>query len=96
MRSTAGRRWRDVVTAIITKFGSDDTETVRELAGLRITLEQTQAAAMTGDQKARTDVVRLLRMVEKREAALRQSAVAARVKASAEETWGSDDDNEDE
>jgi hypothetical protein len=49
MRSTAGRRWRDVVTAIITKFGSDDTEAVRELAGLRITLEQTQAAAMTGD-----------------------------------------------
>jgi hypothetical protein len=95
-RSPAGRRYRDIVYAIIAKFGDGDTEAVRELAGLRITLEQTQAAAMTGDQRARTDVVRLMRMVEKRDAALRQSAVAARVKASTEETWGSNDDNEED
>jgi hypothetical protein len=95
MRSPAGRRYRDIVDSVISKFGSEDTEAVRELASLKLTLEQTQALAMNGDQRARTDVVRLLRMVEKREAALRQSAMAARVKASTEETWGSTDEDEE-
>jgi hypothetical protein len=85
-RSPAGRRYRDIVYAIIAKFGDEDTEAVRELAGLKFTLEQTQAAAVMGDQRARTDIVRISRMIEKKEAALRLAAAAASIKL------GSDDD----
>jgi hypothetical protein len=84
-RSPAGRRYRDIVYAIIAKFGDGDSESIRELAMLKLTLEATQAAAVSGDSKARTDIVRLLRMIEKKEAALRLAA-AASIKL------GSDDD----
>jgi hypothetical protein len=39
-----------------------------------------------GDQRARTDIVRISRMIEKKEAALRLAAAAASIKL------GSDDD----
>jgi hypothetical protein len=87
MRSAAGRRWRDLVDSVIAQFGDSNTEAIRELVGLKFTLEQTQAAAVAGDPKARTDIVRLSRLIEKKESVLRQSALAARVKAQSDVAW---------
>jgi hypothetical protein len=78
MRSAAGRRWRDLVDSVIAQFGDSNTEAI---------LEQTQAAAVAGDPKARTDIVRLSRLIEKKESVLRQSALAARVKAQSDVAW---------
>jgi hypothetical protein len=92
MRSAAGRRWIDITGSIIAKFGDGDPEAVRELTGLRFAQEATQAAVVAGDVHAREDLVRLSRVIDRKEAALRQSAMAARVRAS-EQTWGSNEDD---
>jgi hypothetical protein len=44
---------------------------LRELAGLKFTLEQTQAAVIGGDVKAREDLIRVLNAIGRRERQLR-------------------------
>jgi hypothetical protein len=76
MRSPAGRRFRDIVDAIIAEFGSSNKEAIRELAGLKLTLEKTQAAFFAGDARARDDLVRIGRLIDRKEATLRTRAAA--------------------
>jgi hypothetical protein len=81
MRSTAGRRFVDLVDAALAQFGASNTEAIRELAGLKFTLEQTQAAVVAGDARAKEDMVRIARLIDRREATMRQAAAASKTKA---------------
>jgi hypothetical protein len=80
MRSPAGRRFVDLVDSVIAEFGASNTEAVRELAGLKFTREQVQSAIVTGDARAREDLVRIGRLIDRKEAAMRQAAAAAKAK----------------
>jgi hypothetical protein len=73
MRTERGRRYRDIVDALIAEFGSSNPVGLRELAGLKFTLEQTQAAVVAGDQRAREDLVRISNLVARREAVMREA-----------------------
>ena len=79
MRSERGRRYRDIVDALIAEFGSSNPVGLRELAGLKFTLEQTQAAVVAGDERAREDLVRISNLVARREAVMREATRGARV-----------------
>jgi hypothetical protein len=82
MRSAAGRRFRDLVDAVIAEFGSSNPEAVRELAGLRFTREQVQGDVVTGAKpRAAEDLVRIGRLITRLEGAMRQAAAAAKAKA---------------
>jgi hypothetical protein len=76
MRSTRGRRYRDIVTALIADFGDTDTAALRDLATSRLALEDVQAAVIAGNVSAREDMVRIGNLIGRREAALRESAIA--------------------
>jgi hypothetical protein len=78
MRTERGRRYRDIVDALIAEFGSSNPVGLRELAGLKFTLEQTQAAVVAGDERAREDLVRISNLVARREAVMREGARPAR------------------
>jgi hypothetical protein len=80
MRTRAGQRYRQVVEALVAEFGSANKIALRELAGLRVALEQTQAAIVAGDTKARTDLVRISNLVARRERELRESSAVAAAK----------------
>jgi hypothetical protein len=73
MRTQRGRRYRDIVDALITEFGSANPVALRELAGLKFTLEQIQARVVTGDPRACEDLVRVSNLVARREAVMRGS-----------------------
>ena len=72
MRSEHGRRFRDLAARVIAEYGDIDPVKVRELAGLKLSIEITQAALIGGDRRARNDLVRLLNHVSRAERALRE------------------------
>jgi hypothetical protein len=81
MRTSAGRRYRDIVDALAIEFGvAVNPVALRELAGLRYTLEQTQAAVVAGDARAPSDLVRVSNLIARRERELRESSVVAAAK----------------
>ncbi len=65
--SAVGRRYRDVVDALITEFGDADFDRIRELATLKVTREATQAAALKGDAEACETLIRLGNLIARRE-----------------------------
>jgi hypothetical protein len=78
MRSEAGRRFRDLAARVIEEHGLElDPTKVRELAGLRLSVEIAQAALVNGDPKARNDLVRLSNLAKRAERELRASKRAA-------------------
>ena len=99
MRSAAGRRWRDIVDGIIAEFRSANPEAIRELAGLRFTRERVQSDLVAGNNRAAEDIVRLGRLINRREQVLRQQAVdsrSAQPMSLAEYLASRRDDSEDE
>jgi hypothetical protein len=81
MRTSAGRRYRDIVDALAVEFGAAvNPVALRELAGLRYTLEQTQAAVVAGDARARSDLVRVSNLIARRELSLRETSAATAAK----------------
>jgi hypothetical protein len=77
MRSEHGRRFRDIVEALVVEFGSAaDTVRLRELAGLKFSLEHVQARAVMGDASACADLVRMSNLIIRREQELRTRIVA--------------------
>jgi hypothetical protein len=77
MRSEHGRRFRDLAALVIAEHGPDiDPVKVRELAGLKLSIEITQAALVNGDRKARNDLVRLLDHANRAERAMRDAKCA--------------------
>jgi hypothetical protein len=83
MRTKAGQRYSEIVEALVAEFGSANKIALRELAGLRYTLEQTQASIVAGDVRARSDLVRISNLIARRERELRESNVVAAAKAAA-------------
>jgi len=77
MRSPRGRRYTDIVESLLDQFGEGDPDAVREIASLRLSLEDTQAEAINGDPKAREDLVRLSNLLTRRETALRNRKAKA-------------------
>ena len=73
MRSERGRRYRDIVDGLVAEFGDTDAASIRELAGLKIVCEGTQAAVVAGDASAREDLVRISNLIARRETAMRES-----------------------
>jgi hypothetical protein len=71
MRSSAGRRFSRIADALVTEFPGASPLLLRELAGLKFTLEETQAAVIGGDVKAREDLIRVLNAIGRRERQLR-------------------------
>jgi hypothetical protein len=74
-RSERGRRWKDLLNALIVSYGQDEPDRLRELATLKLSYEATQAAVVTGDVLRSEDVVRLGNLVSRRE---RELALRAR------------------
>src|SRR3974390_2167050 len=63
LRSVEGRRYAAVVLDLVNEYGDNDMVRLRELAGLRVTLEQTQVEALRGSARAREDCVRISNMI---------------------------------
>jgi hypothetical protein len=77
-RTRDGRRYQDIVLAVIAEFGPANPVALRELAALRFTLEREQGAIVSGgDQRSLEDLVRLTNTVERKERALRAARRAA-------------------
>lgn len=83
MRTSAARRDHDLVDQLAAEFGPANEIALRELAGLRFTLEQTQAAIVAGDTRARNDLVRISNLIARRDRELREANVVAAAKAPA-------------
>ncbi len=76
LRSQEGKRYAAVIAELIEEYGDAELTRLRELAGLRISLELAQVKSMRGSLKGREDSVRLSNMIMRREAELRsRSAV---------------------
>jgi hypothetical protein len=74
MRSEAGRRFRDLAASVIEDL---DPNKVRELAGLRLSVEIATVAAIGGDPKAPNHLVRLSNLAKRAERELREAKRAA-------------------
>jgi hypothetical protein len=82
MRSAAGRRFRDLVDAVIAEFGDSNPEGIRELAGLRFTREQVQGDVVTGAKpRAAEDLVRIGRLITRLEATMRETRAVQMARA---------------
>jgi hypothetical protein len=75
-RTSYARRFADILTALAVEYVGLDPVALRELAGLKLTLELTQAAVIEGDRKARVDLVRISNLIARRERELREAKVA--------------------
>ncbi len=78
MRTGRGRRYRDIVDALIVEFGDSNPVGLRELAGLKFSLEETQNSVVNGERGAREDLVRLSNLVARREREMRAAGQANR------------------
>jgi hypothetical protein len=78
MRTSAGRRFSRIADALVKEFPGASPFLLRELAGLKFTLEETQAAVIGGDVKAREDLIRVLNAIGRRERQLRVAKLAAK------------------
>jgi hypothetical protein len=74
MRSRRGRRFKDIVDALVAEFGDTNPVALREVASLRFSLEETQADVVNGVARAREDLVRLSNLIARRETILRQAS----------------------
>ena len=70
-RTRDGRRYQDIVLAVVSEFGAANPVALREIAALRFTLEREQGAIVSGDQRSLEDLVRLTNAIERKERALR-------------------------
>ena len=70
-RSHRGRRWRDLLEGLIAEYGTADPEKLRALCALKLALEATQDAVVSGDILRSEDIVRLANLISRREKELR-------------------------
>jgi hypothetical protein len=75
MRSSRGRRFRDIVDTLIAEFGVANADRLRDLAAHKLALEDLQSQVVAGgDHSAREDLVRQANLVARQETALRYAA----------------------
>jgi hypothetical protein len=67
MRTSAGRRFSRIVDSLIGEFGDADPVRLRELAGLKLSVEKMLAAVVGGNQTARKSLVKISDLVDRRE-----------------------------
>jgi hypothetical protein len=72
-RSARARRYRDLMHDLIAEFGIADPRRLRDLAGLRFTLEQCQASIVGGGASTLEDLVRMTNAIGRKERELRAS-----------------------
>jgi hypothetical protein len=73
-RTAEGRRFKDLAAKVIAEHGPHiDPVKIRELAGLKLSIEITTAALIAGDRKARTALVRLLNHADRAQRAMAQA-----------------------
>jgi hypothetical protein len=78
MHTPEGRRFKDIVDAILVEFGDDaDVTRVRELASLKFSHEMIQAQVIAGDLAKTDDLVRLSNLIARMERDLRRRKAAA-------------------
>ncbi|AZG75905.1 hypothetical protein [Methylocystis rosea] len=77
MHTPEGRRFKDIVDAILVEFGGDaDVTRVRELASLKFSHEMIQAQVIAGDLAKTDDLVRLSNLIGRVEKDLRRRKAA--------------------
>jgi hypothetical protein len=81
VRTSHGRRFRDLSEELAGEFGHASAIALRELAGIRLAVEVATTAAISGDAAARRDVVRLANLASRKERELRAAKHAAPDKA---------------
>jgi hypothetical protein len=75
MRSPRGRRFRDIVDTLIADgFDAAGVDALREMAGFKFSLEEAQAAVISGNAAARNDVVRLANLIVRCQKEIREVA----------------------
>ena len=72
--SKRGRRWRDFLEAAIGEYETDYPDKVREIAMLRLGLEDAQTEVFAGDISQSENVVRISNLISRREKELRAKA----------------------
>jgi hypothetical protein len=77
-RSAAARRWRDLAAAVVQEFGDKNAEAARDITGIRYAVEQAQHAVVAGEPRGKEDLVRLHRILARKEAVLRQQVLDSR------------------
>ncbi len=81
MRSPTGRRYRSLFLELVGEYGEAELTRISELAGLKLTLERTQAETINGADwralRAREDLVRISNLIARREGELRSRRAAA-------------------
>jgi hypothetical protein len=71
-RTSNARRFADILTQLSVEYLDVDPVALREIAGLKLTAEICQAAAIDGsDRQARSDLVRVSNLIARREKELR-------------------------
>ena len=71
MKSAHGRRFADLMDVLSGQYSALDPVVLRELASLKLTLELTTAAVISGDRRARGDLVRISNVISRRESQLK-------------------------
>ena len=76
-RTRDGRRYQDIVLALVAEFSPANPVALREIATLRFSLERAQGEIVAGGDCSLEDIVRLTNAIERKERALRASKHAA-------------------
>lgn len=70
MRSQEAKVFLARLDEVTTEFPFGDPARLREIAGLRVALEQTQLEVLRGNARAREDLVRISNLISRREGEL--------------------------
>jgi hypothetical protein len=102
-RTPRGRRYRDLVDAVLAEFPHASADAVRELAGLRFSFEELQAQIISGAdsrERAHGDAVRCANLIGRREndlrAAHKEKSVAHRRGPTIDDFLARHEDGDDE
>jgi hypothetical protein len=72
-----GRRYKAIVCELVAEYGKTDITRLRELAVLRVALEQTQSEVVNGNAAAREAMVRISNLASRKESELRARMATA-------------------
>jgi hypothetical protein len=70
MRSQEAKAFMARLAEVTAEYPDGDPARLREIAGLRVTLEQVQVEILKGSSRARSDLVRLSNLISRREGEL--------------------------
>jgi hypothetical protein len=73
MRSRRGRRYKATAAAVIAEHGLLHPTALRELVALKFIVDEARDQAISGDQRARQDWLKLSDLVARRESQIREA-----------------------